>query len=103
MVEQVVTKPGKADVEIGNGKKVFEICRWYNGSLDCCGLLVVFVAAASPKHVARCCNMSQYFNRCGESIHGFVSGKRGKSGLESGKLKDADLDFKVCRMVPGQW
>ena len=67
MVEQVVTKPDKADVEIGNGKKVFEICRWYNGSLDCCGLLVVFVAATSPKHVARCCNMSQYFNRCGES------------------------------------
>jgi len=44
--------------------------------------------------------MSQYFIKRGEKIHGPFSTKQVKSGLESGKLKDADL---ISESKEGPW
>ena len=44
--------------------------------------------------------MSQYFIKRGEMIHGPFSTKQVKSGLESGKLKDADL---ISESKDGPW
>ena len=44
--------------------------------------------------------MSQYFIKRGEKIHGPFSTKQVKSGLESGKLKDADL---ISASKEGPW
>ena len=44
--------------------------------------------------------MSQYFIKRGEKIHGPFSTKQVNSGLESGKLKDADL---ISESKSGPW
>ena len=50
-VDQIVAKLRKANVELGKGEKVPEICRWLNSLLRCSNLLVEFTAIPYLNHL----------------------------------------------------